>query len=86
MLDRHRIDLIQVEAGVHPANKVHVPLQAFRDYLEPRGYFVVRFFDQEGAPLARRCNPLFVSQRLADENMTPKNRARREARRNKGWL
>jgi len=76
MLEARRIDLLQVEAGLHPEDRLHVPLQAFKDYLEARGYCIFRIFDQAGIPRAWRCNPVFISPRLAEQNLNPKRVAR----------
>ena len=56
-----RIDLVQVEAGLYPGSIRHVPLQAFRNYLEPMGYWIFRLYDQAGHSFARRCNVVFMS-------------------------
>lgn len=72
MLRAHKIDLLQIEAGLHPKNSLHVPFQAFKDYLEPLGYCVFRIYDQAGQPFARRCNVVFVSPVLAQLNPRPK--------------
>lgn len=61
MLKAGRIDILQVETGLSPTNKLHVPFQAFKDYLEPIGYSLFRIYDQAGWPAARRCDAVFVS-------------------------
>ncbi len=77
MLEGNRVDILQVEAGLHPENRLHVPLQAFKDYLEIRGYYLFRIYDQAGIPCARRCNPVFISSRLAGLNPNKKRRGGR---------
>lgn len=72
MLKTQAIDLIQVEAGLNPLSQRHVPLQAFRDYLEPLGYGIFRIYDQAGNPLVSRCNVVFASRTAAQLN--PKTR------------
>jgi FkbM family methyltransferase len=83
MLGEMRIDVLQVEAGMNPQNRVHVDLQAFRAHLEPRGYFLFRLYNQAaevptGEPHLRRCDPVFVSQRVIELN-------RNENRRHSDW-
>ena len=68
MLRHSQIDLLQVESGLSPKNKLHVPLQAFKEYLEPLGYSIFRIYSQAGWPVARRCDPVFVSSLVADSN------------------
>jgi FkbM family methyltransferase len=81
MLEENRVDLLQVEAGLSPSNKLHVPLEAFKDYLEPLGYALFRIYDQAGRPLARRCNPVFISVELAYANPNPMRDVQGELRR-----
>jgi len=71
MLRRRRIDLVQVEAGLNPANKLHVPLRVLCDELEGLGYSIFRLYDQAGFPAARRCNPVFISPELVAANVRP---------------
>lgn len=68
MLEAGKVDLIQVEAGLNPKNTLHVPFQDFKDYLEPLGYYIFRIYDQFGAPIARRCNVVFISSFQAERN------------------
>lgn len=66
MLKAQTIDLLQVEAGMNSRNERHVPLEAFKSYLEPLGYFIFKIYDQafeRRAPQARRCNAVFISDR-----------------------
>lgn len=79
MLRAGQIDLLQVESGLSPKNKLHVPLQAFKEYLEPIGYSLFRIYDQAGWPVARRCDAVFVSSLVAESS-------RRPAREQVSWL
>ena len=79
MLQAGQIDLLQVESGLSPKNKLHVPLQAFKEYLEPIGYSLFRIYDQAGWPVARRCDAVFVSSLIADSS-------RRLPREQASWL
>ena len=69
MLTSHRIDLIQVEAGMNFRNTHHVPFEDFKRFLEPRGYFLFGLYEQvpewpTNEPHLRRTNLLFVSDRV----------------------
>lgn len=68
MLRDKRISAIQVEAGMNPDNDRHIPLEVFKSFLEPRGYYLFGVYDQvdeffTGEPYLRRCNPVFVKAR-----------------------
>jgi FkbM family methyltransferase len=69
MLQTKRVDLVQVEASMNSRNTRHVALEPFRQLLEPMGYFLFAIYDQvhewpTKEPHLRRCNPLFVSDRV----------------------
>lgn len=68
LISRAGIDIIQVEAGLHPLNERHVGLRAFQDWLEERGYFLFGFYEQthefNGEPQLRRADVAFVSPHL----------------------
>lgn len=73
MLGSHAIGLVQVEAGMNPRNTLHVPLEAFKAFLEPRGYFLFALYEQwpetpTKRPHLRRTNPVFVSERVIEAN------------------
>jgi hypothetical protein len=73
MLDRNAISIIQVEAGMNSRNTLHVPLEEFRSYLEPRGFFLFRIYDQVAEwptrePNLRRTNPVFISSEVIERN------------------
>ena len=67
-----RIDFVQVEAGMNPHNKTHVPYAQLSDFLTRRGFCLFYIFDQVmefkqgGRPVLRRCNPVFIIARLVD--------------------
>lgn len=69
LLDAGKIDIVQVEAGMHSGNTRHVPFADFRAFMEPKGYSLFAIYDQVGEfnknPILRRCNPVFISRRLA---------------------
>lgn len=69
MLQAQQIDLVQVEAGMYPANTQHVPFETLKHYLEERNYLLFGIYDQKSEwimqqPQLRRTNPLFLAQRL----------------------
>jgi hypothetical protein len=72
-LDRlDRIDFVEVEAGMNPYNRTHVPFDKLSSLLGEAGFHLAYLFGQKmewkrgGKPVLRRCNPLFVSGRLVD--------------------
>lgn len=70
------IDFIKVETGLNPLNTAHVPLRAFQDWMEERGYFLFGFYDQvhefRGEPQLRRCDVVFLSPRVRETHRRPK--------------
>jgi FkbM family methyltransferase len=82
MFEAEAVDLVQVEAALNPQNTRHVPLEAFRDCLSPFGYSLFRMYDQDGTPVAMRCNAVFISRRLAARNP----RVPRPGKRKHTWL
>ena len=68
MLQGHKITFIQVEAGMNPHNKLHVPLQDFVDYLTPFGYVLFGIYEQHlewtGEKRLSFSNPVFISERM----------------------
>lgn len=65
------IDVIYVEAGISPANEVHVSLDNLRDYLSGHGYLIFGFYEQVhewklGRPYLRRADVAFLSPDLAE--------------------
>ena len=67
MLTEMRITFIQVEAGMNPYNKLHVPLQEFVDYLSPYGYVLFGIYEQHlewtGEKRLNFSNPVFISEK-----------------------
>ena len=79
MLQEQRIDLVEVEAGMHPGNTRHVPFEVLKKHLEQRQYFVFALYEQmyewsENAPHLRRTNPVFISRRAIEANKKTNNR------------
>jgi FkbM family methyltransferase len=77
MLAGQKIDLVQVEAGISPENRRHVPLEAMKTYLEERDYFLFGIYDQvpewpTGRPHLRRVNAVFISKRASAANIVPR--------------
>ncbi len=73
LLAAQRIDLVEVEAGMNPRNRWHVPLEVFKAYLEARGYFLFGLYEQceewpTGEPHLRRANAVFVSAPTIEAN------------------
>jgi FkbM family methyltransferase len=68
LLRSRRIALLQVEASMNRQNTKHVPLAAFVDHLEDRGYALFGLYEQtpewSGEPRLRFCNPVFVADPL----------------------
>jgi len=69
MLNANNIGFIQVEAGMNPANKLHVPLQAFVDFLSPFGYVLFGIYEQHlewtGENRLAFSNPVFISEKYS---------------------
>jgi FkbM family methyltransferase len=73
LLAGQAVDIIKVEAGMNTRNERHVPLEHFKSYLEPLGYFLFRIYDQvpewpAGEPNLRRSNPVFISGAVIRKN------------------
>ncbi|MCC7334737.1 MAG: FkbM family methyltransferase [Pirellulaceae bacterium] len=69
MLAEQRIDLIELEAGMNPGNKYHVPFAALKDFLELRDYYLFGIYEQVGEwptkeSHLRRTNPVFISKSM----------------------
>ncbi|MGZ3949309.1 MAG: FkbM family methyltransferase [Flavisolibacter sp.] len=69
MLEANKIEFIQVEAGMNPTNKLHVPLQSFLDFLVPFGYVLFGIYEQHlewtGENRLAFSNPVFISERYS---------------------
>ena len=67
MLKANQISFIQVEAGMNPHNKLHIPLQQFVDYLTPYGYVLFGIYEQHlewtGEKRLSFSNPVFISEK-----------------------
>lgn len=73
LLDQQMIDVIYVESGMNPTNKLHVSFESIKYYLESKNYFVFGLYEQtfefmSGYPAMRRCNAMFISSKLNEEN------------------
>ncbi len=73
MLRENAIDIVEVEAGMNVNNKRHVPFEYLKKYLEPKGYFLFGIYEQvkewpTKEPHLRRINPVFISERIIEEN------------------
>lgn len=70
LLSAEAFDLVEVEAGMHPGNRYHVPLEDLKRHLEAFGYSLFGLYEQmyewpSGTPQLRRCNAVFISARIA---------------------
>ncbi len=73
MLSRHRIDVVEVEAGMNSKNRRHVSFDAFMKFFEPKDYFLFGIYEQvnewpKNEPHLRRTNPVFISERIVKAN------------------
>lgn len=71
MLSHHRIDLVQLEAGLSPRHDWHVPFEVLKAHLESYGYHLFSVFEQTrnwspGGPYLQWANPVFVSDKVVD--------------------
>ena len=69
ILNTHGVDIIEVEAGMNPGNKRHVPFERLKEFLESHGYFIFGIYEQvaewpKKEPHLRRTNTVFVSQNM----------------------
>lgn len=72
MLGSRRIDIVQVEAGMNPTNKTHVPFEALKEFLDSKSYFLFGIYEQmyewpTSEPHLRRSNPVFVSKDIIEK-------------------
>lgn len=75
ILDVKGVDFIEVEAGMSPRNKYHIPLEDLKHFLESHGYYIFGIYEQvsewlEKKPNLRRTNPVFISERMIDQYRT----------------
>lgn len=73
MLSEQKIDLVGVEAGMNIKNERHIPFEILKKFLEPKKYFLFGIYEQvpewpTKEPLLRRVNPVFISERVIEEN------------------
>jgi FkbM family methyltransferase len=67
-----KVDFVQVEAGMNPHNKKHVPFRDLEDFLLEKNFLLFRFYGQTfefaggGTPAMRRANPVFINLSLVD--------------------
>ena len=68
----HRVDFIQVEAGMNPYNTTHVPFGQLDGMLQEAGFYLFLILDQRmewkrrGRPVLRRSNPVYINRRLVN--------------------
>jgi FkbM family methyltransferase len=66
------IDFVQVEAGMNPYNRTHVPFRILEDALRHFGFLLFNFYDRTlefhrgGRPVLRRADAVFIHRRLVD--------------------
>jgi FkbM family methyltransferase len=66
-----QIDLIEAEVGLNPENKHHAPFESVKQYVERFGYRLFLIYEQvydkpfSGRAVLRRCNAVFVSEKVA---------------------
>jgi FkbM family methyltransferase len=73
LLNRQKVELVQVEAGMNPANHRHISFESLKTFLESHGYFLFGIYEQKNEwptkePHLRRTNPIFISQKAIEEN------------------
>lgn len=64
MLERKAIRVIQVEAGMSPANDLHISFENLKSYLEERGYYIFGIYEQYApskSMFLERVNAMFVA-------------------------
>lgn len=77
MLREQAIGMIEAEVSLTPSNTKHVQFETVKSHLQGRGYHLFFIYEPfmdvwfTGRPLLRRCNPVFISERLAMKNLRP---------------
>ena len=71
-LERNEIDFVEVEAGMNPHNKYHVPLEKLKSFLEGHDYYIFGIYEQvrewiEKKPNLRRTNAVFISNKMISQ-------------------
>ncbi len=78
-LAEQRVDVFQVEVGMGLQNNKHIPLHTIQDFMAARGYWLFRLYNQawekNGKPVARRADAVFISDRIATQNMRAKRQS-----------
>lgn len=72
MLAEQKIDIIQVEAGMNPTNRRHVPFSEFIIFFGIFDYYLFHIYEQvfeKKEPILRRTNPVFISRETARSNL-----------------
>lgn len=70
MLRANAFDFVEVEVGMNPTNKLHVPVEEVKKYMEERKYYVFGIYEQvhdwvTQRQFLRRTNTVFVSGKVA---------------------
>ncbi len=73
LLKEHRVDIVEVEAGMNPNNERHVPFETLKAFLESNKYYLFGIYEQvkewpTRSPNLRRTNPIFLSQATIEQN------------------
>jgi FkbM family methyltransferase len=68
-LRSHAVSFVEVEAGMNPENRKHVPFELLKSFLEERGYVLFAVYEQvpewTGEARLRFANPVFVAEDVA---------------------
>ena len=80
MFERCAVGIVQVEAGINPENRKHVPFQELNDFFMKYGYSLFGIYDQAmewttGRPVLRRCNAVFISPAIVQGQSSASRRA-----------
>lgn len=71
LLDAHAVTFVEVEAGMNPENRRHVPFEVLKSFLEERGYVLFAVYEQvpewSGAAQLRFANPVFVARDAVED-------------------
>ena len=76
LLAGQRIGIIQMEAGMTPANRKHVPFDELTAHLQRRDYSLFGLYEQvhewtAHSAFLRRADPVFVSRRVVEGALVP---------------
>jgi FkbM family methyltransferase len=77
LLTKHKIGLVELEAGMNPGNKTHIPFERSKEFLEMHRYFLFGVYEQIGEwptkePHLRRTNPIYISENVILANTLKK--------------